>query len=1035
MRTVTANASAKLSQNTGTEMLVLLEVEWTEGAAYLYSDQTLAGAAPKILTMGGFDTSMMLEGSGDSQEMSIVLDDIDGSIRAIYNSTDIHKRPARVYLLHKGLPTSDKILVFRGQLVTPIEWDESQRSISFNILSELESKQAGFSMEEGDFPNIPEEALGKAWPLVFGQVCHLPAVKVRAPRRGYLQHGTGIHDFTLQSRMCQAVNIQCAPQATGVHSGVHTVGPSLECVNRRFGEICKLKDLYEQQTSYENPTLNIYNGVSFPQGDRITLHVDSASYNGTFDGNTFTVFSRQHPEWATFNHVPCTTINGVSYGEVEGHVQYGGTNNILQGAGGNYDPDDTYHLTDEGAAFFTGNRAWIPDDAVSSFVPNQTEGQAFASCDAALVVTPGMVGGPKESWEKYDAMEESTFWWAPSGSEVYYEGEQETLYIVSLLPGTVDKVAAYRQAPNGFRYLTEVQEDRYTVYETDYDGYQVVEIGMDKALSHYYDPVTHKSEGWADQIYVSFTSSIGPNPCDIIEWLINKYTDLTVDSASFASVKALLTNYPSNFYLLDRPDVLTLINDIAYQSRCAVYVRNKVLYIRYLSYEPSSVRTLSGDDILFGTFKESFSETEGAYTTHNIGWRTGGAAVRDDQTPERKLILKYNVDKYGTVEAGWDYYTHNIYENILKSGTFWLIRKSNSWKMLQFQLPMKHIDLDVGDAVTIDVAQFSSTPVKCVIEAMNVNPDAYTIDITVWTPVRAGENSPYFWAWPSQQNQYQIWPLDGDTHGGGGYNFTVIPPVGHILLGGAHREDQIIISSGDLHPSDLDDTLLTPRCELSDYLNFNEKPPEFVAKEIAQSAARQATEDEMSEGNPNAGGDVKTDIPACGEAWVGCAYKVIVTWHRSDSQGQRFNDTEGQDCGGPCRCVGGCPSCTGPIWTTCHTFGSPSSARTFAQYMAGAYGKAISRYWECEETGVIGVRAVNGKHDAETTNGGANCRPISAIGPDPVGTPTPETGQPTGMTGDEPEYCDYFPYVVQCVDEARAEREAAERAEREEEEN
>ena len=522
MRSVTANASAELSQNTGTEMLVLLEVEWTAGGQHLYSDQTLEGAAPKIITMAGFDASMMLEGSGDSQEMGIVLDDSDGSIRAIYNRTEIHKRPARVYLLHKGLPTSDKILVFRGQLVTPIEWDESQRSISFNILSELESRQVGFSMEEGDFPNIPEEALGKAWPLAFGQVCHLPAVKVRAPRRGYLEHGTGIHDFTLQSRMCQAINIQCAVQSTGTHSGTATVGPSLECVNRRFGEICKLKDLYEQQTSYENPTLNIYNGVSFPQDTRLTIYVDSASYNGTFDGNMFTVFSRQHPEWATFNHVPCSSINGVSYGQVEGHVQYGGTNNIRQGAGGNYDPNSPYHTTAEGQAFFTGNRAWIPDDTVASFVPNQTQGQAFASCNAALVTTPGMVGGPKESWEKYDAMEESTFWWAPSGSEVYYEGEQETLYIVSLLPGTVDKVAAYRQAPNGFRYLTEVQEDRYTVYETDYDGYQVVEIGMDKALSQYYDQVTHDSEGWEDQLYVSFTSSVGPNPCDIIEWLANK---------------------------------------------------------------------------------------------------------------------------------------------------------------------------------------------------------------------------------------------------------------------------------------------------------------------------------------------------------------------------------------------------------------------------------------------------------------------------------------------------------------------------------
>ena len=1025
MRTVTANASAILSQNTGTEMLVLLEVEWVDGGTYLYSDQELSGADPKIITMGGFDSSMILEGSGDTQELDIVLDDSDGSIRAIYNRTDVHKRPARVYLLPKGLPTSDRILVFRGQLVTPIEWDESQRSISFNVLSELDSLEVGFSMEEGDFPNIPEEALGKAWPLVFGQVCHLPTVQVRAPRRGYLRAGTGIHDFTLQPRICQAINIQCAVQSTGTHSGISTVGPDLECVDRRFGEICKLKDLYEQQTSYESPTLNIYNGVSFPQGERLTIHIDDASYNGTFSGNTFTVFSRQHPEWATFNHQDCVTIDGVSFTTVPARPQYGGTNNIRQGAGGGYDPNSDYHTTPEGAAFFTGNRAWIPDDNVSSYVPNQTQGQAFASCDAALTSTPGMAGGPKDSWAKYDAMEESTFWWAPSGSEVYYEGEQEILYIVSLLPGTVDKVSAFRQAPNGFRYLTEVQEDRYTVYETDYDGYQVVEIGMDKALSHYYDQVTRKSEGWEDQIYVSFTSSVGPSPCDTIEWLVNKYTDLTVDATSFASVKALLTNYPNNFYLLDRPNVLDLINDIAYQSRCATYVRNNVIYIRYLSYEPTSVRTLSEDDILFGTFKESFSETEDVFTTHNIDWQTGGAAVRDDQTPERKLILKYNVDKYGAVESGWDYYTYNIYENVLKSGTFWLIRKANSWKMLQFQLPLKHIDLDVGDAVMINVAQFNSDPVKCVIESMNVNPDEYTIDVTVWTPIRAGENEPYYWAWPSQQNQYQIWPRDNDTHGGGGYDFEVTPPLGHVLLGGSHREDQVIISSGDKYPSDLDDTLLTPRCEVSDYLNFNEKPPEIVAKEIAQSAARQATENEMSEGNPNAGGEVKTEGAECGKSFAGCGYKVTITWHRSTKQGQAYalggpaSDRSGP-CGGPCSCRGGCPTCTGPIYSSCHTFGSVWSAKWFAEYMWATYGNRIGWYWQCQQTAVIATRVQNGNHAGEYTNNGADCMDAgssSATSESPDGSEAVETLVPQGLLGTEPVFCDYFPSDPACEEE------------------
>jgi hypothetical protein len=731
MRDLTANAQNLLSQNTGTEIMVILEVEWVDGGSIYYSDQELSGTQAKILELGGFDTSMKLEGSSASQELNVVLDDTDETIRGIYNSGDVHKRPARVYLLHKGLTLLDKILVFKGELVTPIEWDETQRSVSFNILSKLDSKQVGFSMEEGDFPNIPDEALGKAWPLVFGQVCHLPAVKVRAPRRGYLQSGVGIHDFTLQPRICQAVKIQCPSQSTGnqaylqrgannqwTSTNTKTIGPDLECVNRRFGEICRLKDLLEQQLAYEYDEFEVYNGVSFPQNEEVTIFVDGATFRGSFSGNTFSVTWRKHPEFDTFNHVPCRDVPEFGYGSVEGHPLY-----RLKESGNASDPrlqqvlkGGYWHIANSGLGYKV---TWVTEGKGTFVEPNETTGEAFANCDEALTTHPGMVGGPKDSWAYYDEMEASDFFWAPAGSEVYMESESEILYIVSLIPGTVDGVSAYRVAPNGFRYLTEVPADYYTVYETDYDGYTAVEIGMNKALSLYNDQ-------WENDIYVSFTSDVGPNPCDIIEWLVDKYTELTIDSTSFASVKSYLTNYPANFYLTSRPDVYDLIQDIAYQSRCAVYVRNDIVYIKYLSLEPTSERTINESDILSGTFVESLSETEDVYTTHNISWKKSGAAVRADQDNERKLVLKYNVDKYGTVEESWDYFTYNIYDLVLKSGTFWLIRKANSWKRVSFQLPIKHIDLDVGDCITLNVAQFSSNNVKVIIESMNLDVDNYT---------------------------------------------------------------------------------------------------------------------------------------------------------------------------------------------------------------------------------------------------------------------------------------------------------------------
>jgi hypothetical protein len=997
MRTISANAQTELNKNTGTELMVVLEIEWVDGGSIFYSDQDISGCKTKIIEMGGFDSSMQLEGASDSQQISVVMDNTDGAIRAIYQANDVHKRPARVYLLHKGLSLDDdKILVFKGELVTPIQWNETQRTATFTLLSKLESKQVGFSMEEGDFPDIPDEALGKAWPLVFGQVCHLPAVKVRAPRRGYFMEGVGIKDFTLAPRLCQAKKIECPSQSQGQQSyytqaannqwnvvNQTQFGVDPECSRRAFGEICKLLDLIEQQEAYEKDVIEIWNGESFPQGEVITLKVEGAEFTGVFTGNYFNVANTKHPDFDDFDHVQCRNVPSFGYRQPSAeNVEFVCGNKMCYFRDTATGSPWTVSFADKVAYWQAqaDNGPWFLGNTNNNVAINLT-------CDELLTDsgTGGMQGGPKDSWEYYNEMEAADFFWAPAGSEVFLESEAEILYIASLIGGTVDKVSAYRTAPNGIKYLTEVPTDYYTVRETDYGGYDsVVEIVLNKALSKY-------GENWEDQIYVSMTSDVGPNACDIIEWLVNKYTDLTVDSSTFATVKAAIANYPNNFYLLNRLDVYQLIQDIAYQSRCAVYVRNDVVYIKYLSTEPTSERTITESDILSESFVEYLSETEDVYTTHNITWKKAGAPVQDTEDAERKLVLKYNVAKYGTVENDWDYYTYNIYDLVLKSGTFWLIRKANSWKKLNFKLPIKHIDLDVGDCITINVAQFSSDPVKVVIEDMKVNPDDYTIDVACWTPIRAGESEPYYWAWPSQQSQYQLWPLPGDTNGGGGYNFEVTPPIGHILSGGGGSNDQLIISSGDQHPSDLDDSLPTVLCEVSDFWDFDEIDPVIEAKQIAQSAEKQALQNTIADnsGAQSSNNKEKQDDGECGTG-AGCNYKAEVVWHTSEAQGENG--------GGPCKCRpnGGSPTCYGRTWVVCHTFGAAFAAQSFASYMRASYGKDVTDHWGCLETAVLDVNLSAGEH---TESG---CPDIYQAEPDGTGTrPSSETKAPTGTTGNE----------------------------------
>ena len=61
---------------------------------------------------------------------------------------------------------------------------------------------------------------------------------------------------------------------------------------------------------------------------------------------------------------------------------------------------------------------------------------------------------------------------------------------------------------------------------------------------------------------MSFESTIGPNPVDILEYIIPRYTDLTFDSTSFDAVKASLDNggnvLGNNMAILDRPNTVDL---------------------------------------------------------------------------------------------------------------------------------------------------------------------------------------------------------------------------------------------------------------------------------------------------------------------------------------------------------------------------------------------------------------------------------------------------------------------------------------------
>ncbi len=310
-RNLSVAALAKLATNLGTEPVNIIEIQWVDNAPRdAYSDRDVAGVVKgKILEVSGLDAVVQVSGGSDSQSISVTLDDTDASLKGILDSADIHKRPAWVYQWFDGLGIDDKFLIFKGVVSSPIEWNEGDRTLKFDIISQIEDVEVGFSIEEGDFVNPPEDLVGKPWPLCFGTVISVPALKAKSVRQGILASGNGIMDWTLGSRLSAARRLTCPVNFTGYQAkmgsallGQVTLLPGYdfdaECTKRKCEAIELLELQQSEQAAYQFPTMVIYGGDKFPQGVQVRLDINGSKWLGYFTGELFTVQGRVHPDMA-----------------------------------------------------------------------------------------------------------------------------------------------------------------------------------------------------------------------------------------------------------------------------------------------------------------------------------------------------------------------------------------------------------------------------------------------------------------------------------------------------------------------------------------------------------------------------------------------------------------------------------------------------------------------------------------------------------------------------------------------------------------
>lgn len=744
MRNLSAGALAQIAERFGNEPINIIEIAWNlGGVAVPYADRDVATIPGKILEFTTMDNVVNVSGNGQSQEVRVTLDDTDGSLKSIIDTTDIHQRNVWVYQYFDGMSLADKFLLFKGQISSPVSYSEGDRTLSFTVISQIEDTEIGFSADEGQFDFVADHLIGKPWPLCFGTVIHGETLKLTESQRGIVASSFGVADFALPYRRTalsliasfyaqhafrfavaannhtQRANdyLQDAAQpgvpATEVTRLQQLADIEMQIAQKydensdRFAEqasdfsqgAASVLTAYTAQLGTEPESFRVIGGEEFPRGP-LSLKINDAVFEGSFDGDTdeFIVSSIIHPKRDDL------AVSNVPLEE----PQLPGLNLRSFIATDEHKPDETDPDT------------WSEDSAML---------QSY---------TINMFG------------EHAGYLFIEAGSVVEIASEEGQEYIVSIVPGEVLQVSAFINK-NGVRKLVTVPEEYYTVVTRDYGGIIAVIVRLDDALSKI------EVGEWEDDLFVTFESDIGPNTVDVLEYLIETYTDFTADTTTFNAVRTALEKYPSHFQIVERKQILKALQEIAWQARCAIWLSNDVFYLRYLSAQPASVSTFTDSDLDISTLEVGFSETEEIVTKMICRWRATGAQEEDNL-----VILRHNVAKYGTKDRDFDFYIYNHVDFVIKSATFWLIRLANTWKKARFQTPLHKMNVESLDAIQLDFnnSWLAESAVTGVVEQANYDSDSRQLSFEVWTPVRAGEMTPYDFAHPAAIDITKMFPTD-----------------------------------------------------------------------------------------------------------------------------------------------------------------------------------------------------------------------------------------------------------------------------------
>ena len=732
MRTLTANTQTLVARRLGTEPITIIRIDWTTGTKY-YSDKTFTLGAlsieGKIYEFSEIQGQLNDKSYGQIQSASTTLSDIDGGLKNLFDTTVIEQRPVIIYHHYEGLTVSDLVPVLNGKVVSPITWNEGTRRLSFEINSDIDSEDLLLEIKEHsvDFP--AEEDIGKVLPLCFGTPLRVPGVQLQLGATGELL--TAIQSWTTWYR-------QPDDPDTG-------------------------------KITYKSTEFFVSNFEAYA-GQLVTLEIDKSLYVGQFDTIDTTKFNTTGIGGFNAGYpINCTIANRVKndydyrdltamwvttdkdirgmtmlihfdkvYKYVEaadGHVDEirEETNSIAKDDGTGDAEIKTIAKTETFVCTIgnqDGNKVFISQPCLDFFKREILLGYKYPT------TVKSIKGKTEFDWSMLPSPNEPLFWTIAPGAKVriYDAG---SIFVVNSVPSTaIHEVMAKRQGS-----LVAVPSSYYTKY-LDYPAVvngvteHLTVIKMKKPLSEI------PNESWDDQIYVSLTSSIGPNTTeDVITWILaNRITGLIPDSTTFTTVSALIENYPSHFAVLNQVDALESIKDFAWQARVGLYLEAGIAYVHYLSKAPiSSIYTATISKIKMRSMKISKTSTDDVHPKFTGLWNR---TYEEDES--KKVIYETNKAIYTKNDYECRFSIYNIQSLVEKSARFWSYRMANVWVRVDIDTFLTSLAVQMWDIITVSCSYINGgVDIFGIVEGVNIDTATHQISLTTWLPLKQGDGLAY----------------------------------------------------------------------------------------------------------------------------------------------------------------------------------------------------------------------------------------------------------------------------------------------------